>query len=165
MVQSIEDYSLWNISNRISLRRSQASIPYINFPVFFAAEQCMKTPVKVSMKVQGDFSRMSIQNVNHLQMYFCGIRPSLIFFFFFFFDRVAWRHVCNTRTCAQKMSCFHVFPGKGRPFISCPGKKYHIFGKKIASFQIIQESSYAGAAPFRKAVFSEILKKYFFVFF
>ena len=87
------------------------------------------------------------------------------FFFFFFFDRVAWRHVCNTRTCAQKMSCFHVFPGKGRPFISCPGKKYHIFGKKIASFQIIQESSYAGAAPFRKAIFSEILKKYFFVFF
>ena len=85
--------------------------------------------------------------------------------FNFFFDRVAWRHVCNTRTCAQKMSCFHVFPGKGRPFISCPGKKYHIFGKKIASFQIIQESSHAGAAPFRKAIFSEILKKYFFVFF
>ena len=34
MVQSIEDYSLQNISNRINLRRSQALILYIGFPVF-----------------------------------------------------------------------------------------------------------------------------------
>ena len=34
MVQSIEDYSLQNISNRINLRRSQASILYNRFPVF-----------------------------------------------------------------------------------------------------------------------------------
>ena len=34
MVQSIEDYSLYNISNRINLRRSQTSILYIRFPVF-----------------------------------------------------------------------------------------------------------------------------------
>ena len=34
MVQSIEDYSLQNISNRINLRRSQASTLYIRFPVF-----------------------------------------------------------------------------------------------------------------------------------
>ena len=109
------------------------------------------------------FKNVDLERQSPLDVF---LRDKTIFnFFFFFFDRVAWRHVCNTRTCAQKMSCFHVFPGKGRPFISCPGKKYHIFGKKIASFQIIQESSYAGAAPFRKAIFSEILKKYFFVFF
>ena len=34
MVQSIEDYSLQNISNRINLRRSQASTLYIRFSVF-----------------------------------------------------------------------------------------------------------------------------------
>ena len=34
MVQSIKDYSLQNISNRINLRRSQTSILYIKFPVF-----------------------------------------------------------------------------------------------------------------------------------
>ena len=35
MVQGIEDYSLWNISNRINLRRGQTSTPSIRFPVFF----------------------------------------------------------------------------------------------------------------------------------
>ena len=35
MVQSIEDYSLWNISNRINLRRGQTSTRYVRFPVFF----------------------------------------------------------------------------------------------------------------------------------
>ena len=34
MVQSIEDYSLQNISNRINFRKSQTSILYIKFPVF-----------------------------------------------------------------------------------------------------------------------------------
>ena len=34
MVQSIEDYSLQNISNRINFRRSQASTLYIRFSVF-----------------------------------------------------------------------------------------------------------------------------------
>ena len=35
MVQGIEDYSLWNISNRINLRRGQTSTLCIRFPVFF----------------------------------------------------------------------------------------------------------------------------------
>ena len=34
MVQSIEDYSLQNISNRINLRRIQTSTLHIRFPVF-----------------------------------------------------------------------------------------------------------------------------------
>ena len=34
MVQSIVEYSLQNISNRMNLRRSQTSILYIMFPVF-----------------------------------------------------------------------------------------------------------------------------------
>ena len=35
MVQSIEDYSLWNISNRINLIRGQTWALYIRFPDFF----------------------------------------------------------------------------------------------------------------------------------
>ena len=55
---------------------------------------------------------------------------------------------------------------EGPSFTFCPGKKY-VFGKKIPSFQIIQERSCAGAALFGKAIFSESLKKisYFRVFF
>ena len=103
MVQSIEDYSLWNISNRINLRRGQTSTLYIRFPVFFAG-RCIMFPC-ISWE-----------------------RPSFAF---------------------------------------CPGKKDHVFGKKIPSFQIIQERSCAGAAPFGKTIFSEGLKKisYFRVFF
>ena len=50
---------------------------------------------------------------------------------------------------------------------SCPRKKYYVFGKKIPSFQIIQERSCPGVAPFEKTIFSESLKKisYFRVFF
>ena len=52
-------------------------------------------------------------------------------------------------------------------FAFCPGKKDHVFEKKIPSFQIVQERSCAGAAPFGKTIFSEGLKKisYFRVFF
>ena len=83
MVQSIDDSSLYNISNQINWRKSQMSILYIKLPVFFffTEKQYMKTPTKVSIKVQnsGTLSRMSIYNVNHLQVYFLGRRSSLIF--------------------------------------------------------------------------------------
>ena len=57
--------------------------------------------------------------------------------------------------------------GERPSFTFCPWKKYHVFGKKIPSFQIIQERSCAVAAPFGKTIFSEALKKisYFLVFF
>ena len=52
-------------------------------------------------------------------------------------------------------------------FTFCVGKRDHAFGKKIPSFQIIQERSCAGAALFGKNIFLESLKKisYFRVFF
>ena len=56
----------------------------------------------------------------------------------------------------------------GRPPLTfCPRKKYYVFGKKIPSFQIMQERSCTGAALFGKAIFSEGLKKilYFRVMF
>ena len=55
-----------------------------------------------------------------------------------------------------------MFPciSRERPsFTFCPGKKDHVFGKKIPSFQIIQERSCAGAELFGKTIFSESLKK------
>ena len=50
---------------------------------------------------------------------------------------------------------------------SSPRKKYRVFGKKIPFFQIIQERSSPGVAPFEKTIFSKSLKKisYFRVFF
>ena len=46
-------------------------------------------------------------------------------------------------------------------------KKYHVFGKKIPSFQITQEILCPGVALFEKAIFSERLMKisYFRAFF
>ena len=51
-------------------------------------------------------------------------------------------------------------------FIFCPMKNNHVFGKKIPTFQIMQERSSASRALFGKTIFSEGLKKiYFHVFF
>ena len=67
-----------------------------------------------------------------------------------------------------QVSCFFfagrciMFPciSRERPsFTFCPGKRDHVFGKKIPSFQVIQERSCVGAAPFGKTIF------YFRVFF
>ena len=49
------------------------------------------------------------------------LRDKIIFDFFF--DRGAWHHVCNTRTCTQKMSYFHVFPEEDGLSLSAQGKK------------------------------------------
>ena len=128
MVQSIEDYSLQNISNRINLRRSQTSILYIKFPVFLRWRAMHENTCKdlhESTRIAGAFSRMSIQNVNHLQVYFCWIRP-----FFIFLDKGACHHVCNTRTCTQKMSYFHVFPEKDRLSLSAQGENIMFSGEK-----------------------------------
>ena len=63
-------------------------------------------------------------------------------------------------------SYFHVFPEKGRLSLSAQGK-YMFSGKKIPSFQIIQERSFAGAALFGKTIVSDGWKEmsYFLVFF
>ena len=96
---------------------------------FFAEEQHMKTPAKVSMKVQGiarALFRMSIWSINHLYAYFCGIRSSLIFFF----RRGARPHVYSTRTCIQKISNFRVFHEKDHLSFSARGKNIMFSGKK-----------------------------------
>ena len=56
---------------------------------------------------------------------------------------------------------------KRLPPVFLPRKKYHAFGKKVPSFQIMQERLCPSAIPFEKTIFSEHLKKisYFRVFF
>ena len=78
---------------------------------------------------------------------------------------MAWCHVCNTRTCTQKISYFHVVPEKAATHF-LPREKI-CFWEKLPSFHIIQERSCIGAALFGKTIFSESLKKisYFRVFF
>ena len=48
---------------------------------------------------------------------------------FDFFDRGTWRHVCNTCTCTQKLSYFHVFPEKDRLSLSAQGRNKMFLGK------------------------------------
>ena len=61
-ITNVEDSSL--VFNQVNWRRSQISILYIKFPgffFFFTGKQYMKTPMKVSIKLQrivGTLSRM-----------------------------------------------------------------------------------------------------------
>ena len=68
---------------------------------------------------------------------------------------------------AGRCIMFPCISWEGPSFIFCPGKKDHVFWKKIPSFQMIQKRSCAGAALSGKTIFSEGLKKisYFRVFF
>ena len=99
-------------------------------------------------------------------MYFCGIRPSLIFLTRGAGGGGAWCHVCNTRGYTQKISYFHVFFEKDHLSLSVQ-EKISYFWEKNTIFQIIQEMSCPSSALFEKTIFSERLKKisYFRVFF
>ena len=56
-------------------------------------------------------------------------------------------------------SYFHVFLDKGHPSLPAQGKNIMFWGKKIPSFQIIQERSGPGAALSENTIFSESFKK------
>ena len=162
MVQSIKDYSLQNISNRINLRRSQTSILCIKFPVFFRWRAVHENACKsLHESTENCWSSLSIQNVNHLQVYFCGIRPSLIFLTG---ERGA-TFVTPVRVHRKCHISMYFMRKAASRFL--PREKISHFREKIPSFQIIQERSCAGAALFGKTIFSESLKKisYFPVFF
>ena len=110
----------------------------------------MKTPIKVSIqRIVGTLSRMRS-------------RMSVIFKCIFSGEY----HICNIYTYIQKISYFHVFLEKDHlPFSD---QRKNIFsGKKIPSFQIIQERSYSSAIFFGKTIFSGHLKEisYFHIFF
>ena len=121
-----------------------------SFLVFSAEEQYMKTPVKVSMKVRtvvGALSRMSIYNVNHLYVYFCGIRSPLTF--------LAEGRDATFVTPVSVPRKYHISMYFLRKFIShfLPKEKISCFREKIPFFQIIQERSCSGAALFEKTIF------------
>ena len=93
-------------------------------------------------------------------MYFCGIRPSLIFLIegrgVTFVTPVRVHRNCHISMYFLRKTASHFLP---REEIRC-------FWGKIPSFQIIQERSCVGVILFGKTIFSESLKKiYFRVFF
>ena len=128
MVQSIEDY--WNISNQINSRRNQTSILYIKFSVFFrwkaVHENACKGLTESTENCWNSFQGVNLERQSPLGIF---LRDKTVFDFF---DREAWLHVCNTRTCTQKLSYFHVFTeechlspsAQGKNMFS--GKKYHL---------------------------------------
>ena len=106
----------------------------------------MKTPVKISMKVQriaGALSRVSIWNANHLYVYFCRIGSSLIFFAGgcvtyqienIMFPRISWEGSSLSHfPSRKKIPCFRekntTFPDSARKIMSrCdPSWKDHLF--------------------------------------
>ena len=112
------------------------------------------------MKVQriaGALSRVSIWNVNHLQVYFRRIGSSL-----FFFRKGAW-NISNRKYHVSVYFLRRVIP----PSFSVQGKNTMLQGKKILSFQIVQKRSCPGTILIEKTIFSEHLMKisYFCVFF
>ena len=119
------------------------------------------------MKVQiiaGALSRMSIQNFNHLQVYFCGRRPSLISFFFLgegrdtmFVTPVRVHRKYNISMYFLRKVISHFLP-KGK--ISCFQGKNTIFPDNTRKIMYRR-------GPFWKDHLSEKLKKisYFRVFF
>ena len=131
MVQSIEDYSLQNISNRINLRRSQTSILYIKFPVFLRWRAMHENACK-GLHESTENCWSSFQDVNLERQSPLGVflRDKTIFDFF---DRGAWCHVCNARACTQKCHISMYFLRKAtshflpREKISCFREKNTIF--------------------------------------
>ena len=129
MVQSIKDYSLQNISNRINLRRSQTSILYIKFPVFLRWRAMHENACKgLHESTEDCWSFFQDVNLERQSLFGIFLRDKTIFDFFF--DRGAWCHVYKTRTCTQKMLYFHVVPGKGRLSLSAQGKNIMFSGKQ-----------------------------------
>ena len=74
-----------------------------------------------------------------------------------FFGRGAYYPVCYIYTYVQKISCIS---WERSSFIFRPKKKYHVFGERIPSFQIIQEISYSCAIVLKRLSFQNIWRKY-----
>ena len=165
MVQSTEDYSLQNISNRINWRRSQTSILHIKFPGLFCWRAIYENSCKgLHESTESCWSSFQDVNLERQSPLVVFLRDKTILDFF---GRMAWRHVCNTRTCTQEAAYFHVFLEKDCPSLCSQGKNIMFAEKKIPSFQIIQERSCPSTILFEKTIFSEHLKKisHFRVFF
>ena len=97
----------------------------LGFLVFFTGKQYMKTPMKVSIKVQRIVETLSrMQSRMSITFNFFGRRSSLFFF------AEGWYHICNIYT-------YVIFPCISWERSSCiflPKKKYHIFREKNTIF-------------------------------
>ena len=137
MVQSIEDSSLWNISNQINLRRSQISWL---FPLESNIWKCLYR---------------SPYNYREPLELFLWRKSSLIF----------WTdgqcHICTIYTYIQKISNLQVFLGKDHLSFSVQKKVSH-FREKIPYFQIIQGGSYSRAIFWKDRLFRTFEKNIMF---
>ena len=152
MVQSIEDYSLHNISNRINLRRSQTSIVYISFSVFL----CWA--------------------MHHLSMYF--LRKTVFHFLprekrSCFWEKIPSFQIIQERSCAgaalfgktifseglKKISYFRVFFKKDHLSFPASGVRLYFREKEISFFPIIQERSYSSPIFLERPSFQDVWKK------
>ena len=101
------------------------------FPVFFRwramHENASKGLHESTKNCWSSFQNVNLERQSPLGVF---LRDKTVFNFF---DRGAWRHVCNTRTCTQKMSYFHVFHEKGRLSLSAKGKNI-TFSRKNTIF-------------------------------
>ena len=152
MVQSIEDYSLQNICNRINLRRGQTSTLYIRFPVFLRWA------------------------MHHVPLYF--LRKTVFHFLArkkrsCFREKIPSFQIIQERSCAgaalfgktifseglKKMSYFRVFFKKDHLSFSVQRVRSYFREKEISSFPIIQERSYSSATFLERPSFQDVWKK------
>ena len=156
MVQSIEDYSLWNIFNQINLRRGQkerTSIRYITFPVFFAG-QCIMFPcfsweglLLTSCPVEKNhvFGK-NIQSFQIIQGRLCaGMAPPGKTIF---------------SESLKKIPYFRVFFRKDHLSFSVKRRvRWYFREKEISFFPIMQERSYSSAIFLERPFFQDVRKK------
>ena len=159
MVQSIEDYSSQNISNWINWRRSQIQIYILSFLVFFAGEQSMKTPIEVSMNAHRKLLELFLEYQSRKSIIFTCIFAGQSHLWFFF-DRGVWRHVFNTRTCAENISYFHVFFEKHHLSLSAQGRNIMFWGEKYNLSRQYKKDHIPACDFLKRPSFQNIWKKY-----
>ena len=151
MVQSIEDYSLWNISNRINLRRGQTSTLYIRFPVFLRW---------VMHHVSMYFPRKTVFHFLPREKRSCFREKNTIFP-----DdtrKIMCRHGTEKTIFSEslkKISYIRVFFRKDCLSLSVQRVRSCFREKEKSSFPIIQERSYSSAIFLEIPSFQDVWKK------
>ena len=156
MVQSIKDYSLQNISNRINLRRSQTSILCIKFPVFFRWRAMQENACKgLDESTKNCWSSLQDVDLERQSPLSVFLRDKTIFDFFFFLTKGHGATFLAPVRVHRKCHIYMYFLRRAASRLM-PREKILCFREKIPSFQIIQERSCAGAALLERLSFQKV---------
>ena len=117
----------------------------------------MKTPIKVSIKVQRIIGPLCRMSTRMLITFKCIFLEKIIFDFFWQKDNIVF--VTSIHTCIRKISCCHVFLEKDHLSFSVQRIRSYFREKEISSFLIIQERSYSSAIFLEIPCFQNIWKK------